>query len=874
MIFFLILLIYPSVLAESNSYNWVREDSDYCSEGICIGSLNVLGNLTVRGEYVNVTVTNFNVTNNIDVFGNITADYFFGDGSFLTYGHELELAWFKWDSDGDFTGNTSLKNYTENGLQRNISRSTYKAGNGSVEGTTTNYQYDLLSTVDEVYNETTVAAWFKPHEAISGATVIWESIDMELFCLNDTDIRLTRSEESGGWIDIYANVPEGLGGRWTHVVAQENANGTMRLYVNGKLKNKTALSHTNLNRWQNFAIGHRGADYKLSGFVDDLRIYGDVSLSYYEILALYNEGLGTGQSLMELRNDVMRDTTTDNHDQYLNTTSDVYFNTLNASRLETDKLCINSANCPYDLTVGGSGYFGGNVLLGNNYGFNWGDSSVKVVGQAASEHMTLYAGNNPTVNVTANGVDIDGHLTATTIDLGNPDEEYIAIWNEELMLTHDTFYISGGEIIRDTGDEDVPFNNNPGINYLPKWVAGNDLELSGISEDTLGTVNFTSAGGEVNIHFTPGDKFRFLETSHGYVQMFPGQGDGWHFYRESDGSYVLFEGDEALASSYDDSYSIFSASGSAARFEGNTYLGDSSSYFTTSGNLLCTSTCTSDINWYDGYAAVCDGGCSVAGLSDGEIFADYRLKAGDATASGSVQDSNSKFWADLNPDVDTTMEFVGDGRDTNGSICLMTSWYQDKFTMDEQVNKVCIRSSQNSTPYTEVFSVELNRSRQFYIDSTNMTTVYQDLNLRQDFIHNEHFAQGFYHSYDTPAEVYIDNEDVYYNFTNLTIDFYNGFNPVGIGVNTTKAGYYKIDGGLSFSGGNSGVYEFEVFNNEQGLEQCVFFRSTSTTAIGHAGMSCIVNLTVGDHLTLRIKDITAPAQDVNVYQANMNIIEI
>ena len=59
------------VVASGNSYSWVQPD--YCYAGICKGSILILGNLTVWGDYVNITVQDVNVT------GNITADYVFAN---------------------------------------------------------------------------------------------------------------------------------------------------------------------------------------------------------------------------------------------------------------------------------------------------------------------------------------------------------------------------------------------------------------------------------------------------------------------------------------------------------------------------------------------------------------------------------------------------------------------------------------------------------------------------------------------------------------------------------------------------------------------------------------------------------------------------
>lgn len=78
----LILLVLPMVVAK----DWVRPSFWSYEGNILTTNYNVLirGNLTITGDYVNITVTNYNVTNNLNVIGSITANNFIGDGSQLT----------------------------------------------------------------------------------------------------------------------------------------------------------------------------------------------------------------------------------------------------------------------------------------------------------------------------------------------------------------------------------------------------------------------------------------------------------------------------------------------------------------------------------------------------------------------------------------------------------------------------------------------------------------------------------------------------------------------------------------------------------------------------------------------------------------------
>lgn len=72
-------------------------DTLYCRiNGDC-----TLNNLTVTGGYFNVSVVDYNVTGNMQVSGNVTADYYFGDGSKLT--NVLHLNQDNWFGDSWIT---------------------------------------------------------------------------------------------------------------------------------------------------------------------------------------------------------------------------------------------------------------------------------------------------------------------------------------------------------------------------------------------------------------------------------------------------------------------------------------------------------------------------------------------------------------------------------------------------------------------------------------------------------------------------------------------------------------------------------------------------------------------------------------------------
>lgn len=129
--FLLVLLIFIISFAvaeqSSSSINWASHqyvNINFCKLfGDCTLNNLIVYNLSVIGSYMNVSVINYNVTGdmniggNLIIDGNVTADYFLGDGSQLTGIQQGELVLFFLNGDSpDVNGNktlSSIKNDTE-----------------------------------------------------------------------------------------------------------------------------------------------------------------------------------------------------------------------------------------------------------------------------------------------------------------------------------------------------------------------------------------------------------------------------------------------------------------------------------------------------------------------------------------------------------------------------------------------------------------------------------------------------------------------------------------------------------------------------------------------------------------------------------------
>lgn len=139
---------------------------------------------------------------------------------------------------------------------------------------------------------------------------------------------------------------------------------------------------------------------------------------------------------------------------------------------------------------------------------------------------------------------------------------------------------------------------------------------------------------------------------------------------------------------------------------------------------------------------------------------------------------------------------------------------------------------------------------------------------------NVKYATGYYHSYYSPMQVHFTAANTYTNITVYTNISGNNFEIYGNSIRILHEGKYLILSGMSFNGGNGGVYEIELHVNDVAMPNCAFFMTTSTVDILHGEFSCVLNLNVNDRLVIKAKDISAPVQDMWYYQLTASIIEV
>lgn len=134
-----------------------------------------------------------------------------------------------------------------------------------------------------------------------------------------------------------------------------------------------------------------------------------------------------------------------------------------------------------------------------------------------------------------------------------------------------------------------------------------------------------------------------------------------------------------------------------------------------------------------------------------------------------------------------------------------------------------------------------------------------------------HFLNSSGYTISLPAA------ETYTNFTEFHIEKGKAISLTTGKATIIETGYYKIDFGLSFSGGANNKYGFGIAVNNvdpEDIGTCYAQRSTGSTGVGNAGTTCILYLNKGDYLNFQIEDEAIPKSDPVIYILTIDLLKI
>ena len=151
----ILLLLIIIVIATSVSGTELTFVQDYCIRGqdCTLNDLFLTGNFSFVGDIVNVTIINQNIIGQLSIDGNLSADYFFGNGEFLTLSGSIwHLVNFtkSYDNRANRFGN---ENFT---IRYDLRTDRWQLANSSAQGYIKNETSVNLTTLEVIGNLTVI----------------------------------------------------------------------------------------------------------------------------------------------------------------------------------------------------------------------------------------------------------------------------------------------------------------------------------------------------------------------------------------------------------------------------------------------------------------------------------------------------------------------------------------------------------------------------------------------------------------------------------------------------------------------------------------------------------------------------------------------
>jgi len=299
-------------------------------------------------------------------------------------------------------------------------------------------------------------------------------------------------------------------------------------------------------------------------------------------------------------------------------------------------------------------------------------------------------------------------------------------------------------------------------------------------------------------------------------------------------------------------------------FDGQVCFGDSQSCCDSSGSCTFSSTSSADMLITDGAIQACDGGCPTgASTTDGDIHIEGDLLIGNSNVAELQTSTN-------------TLGLITSTNNQNGLGCWSTTNtnFNCTYTTGIRVSSTNYRKGINQLIIEHINNQSVNYN--FKVNNKVVTQIDKGGNY---YSTGNYTSYAFMYNYsETPYTILMPNVDIYYNITNLTGTYLNGFTIANSkltvnGIN--HQGIYELSYGVSFSSASDNDNEVAIAVNGLRIKECTCHEKTGTSGdIANCDRTCIYNLKNGDIISLVIEDETAPANNMDIHQASLSLTKI
>jgi len=165
----------------------------------------------------------------------------------------------------------------------------------------------------------------------------------------------------------------------------------------------------------------------------------------------------------------------------------------------------------------------------------------------------------------------------------------------------------------------------------------------------------------------------------------------------------------------------------------------------------------------------------------------------------------------------------------------------------------------------------------FYWDEDGGYWVFpNETKIENNFTADFYYGEIWNHTYDGFQTIDLITPDVYVPITALYVGNLNGFTSTnGTGNLTAQiAGRYKVTLTASIGKGAVSAYGIKLFINDVGNDKCYSHFDTIATMGGIPSFSCIIYLSVGNVVQIKVDDHANPVNDPVFEQFNLNLVRI
>lgn len=116
--------------------------------------------------------------------------------------------------------------------------------------------------------------------------------------------------------------------------------------------------------------------------------------------------------------------------------------------------------------------------------------------------------------------------------------------------------------------------------------------------------------------------------------------------------------------------------------------------------------------------------------------------------------------------------------------------------------------------------------------------------------------------------------NTYGQISKLQTGLNSGFTNVRGNITAQYSGVYKVAVGLSIESAGNGEHGVKLFVNNAGIDKCYTHQHITTTQAQSVYLSCLVNISKGDVISIAVDDHSNPVNDVTVNSLNLNIVSV